>query len=202
MNFLDIVLLTIVFGFVWGGWWSGFIQSIGGIVGVFIGEIVAGRYYEKFADVVAPVFAGNSIASKIFAFVLLFLLVTKLVAAIFWLVNKMFNLIAILPGMKFANRVGGAVFGCIEASLFIGISLQFLVRLPISSSFAQFIDRSLIAGYALSITGWLVPLLPGVIKQAQDATKILPDVNMNVNVNDAMRAANAAQQIQNSGLLR
>lgn len=193
-NFLDIILLAVAFGFVWGGWWSGFIQSIGGIVGIFLGEILAGRYYATFAHTVSPVFAGNEIVSNVFAFVLIFLLVSKIVGAIFWLVNKMFNIIAIVPGMKFANRVIGAALGFVEASLFIGISLQFLVRLPISTSFADFVHRSMIAGYALALTGWLVPLLPGVIKSAQDATKNLP----NINVNDTLKAVNTAQRAANA----
>jgi uncharacterized membrane protein required for colicin V production len=193
-NFLDIILLVIGFGYVWGGWWTGLIQSIGGLVGLFVGEVVAGRTYEKFATVMSPVFAGNQIVAKVFAFLLIFLLVAKLVGALFWVVNKMFNIIAIVPGMKFANHVGGAFFGLIEASLFIGIGLQFLVRLPISASFASFVHNSFVATYALNITGWLVPLLPGVIKQAEDATKNIPSIN----VNSAIKTYNT---IQNSGVL-
>lgn len=202
-NFFDIVILATAFGFVWGGWWTGLIQSIGGIVGLFVGEIVAGKYYDKFAGTVAPVFAGNQIASKVFAFLLLFLLVTRLVGALFWLVNKVFNLFAIVPGMKMMNRIGGAFIGFIEAALFIGISLQFLVRLPISNSFATFIDHSAFAKYALDITGWLVPLLPKVLKDSQNAlNSVLPanvNVPTNVNVNSAVNTYNT---INNTGLLK
>jgi len=172
-SWFDILLLVSAFGFVWGGFWSGLIQSIGGVIGLFVGQFIASRYYEHFSGTVAPVFAGNTIASKVFAFVLIFLLVTRLIGLAFFFVNKIFHLFAIVPGMKMMNRLGGALFGIIEASLFIGISLQFMTRLPISVSFAQTVQDSVIAGYFLGVSAWLVPLFPKIIKQAEDATKTL-----------------------------
>ncbi len=175
LSWFDILLLVSAFGFVWGGFWTGLIQSIGGVIGLFVGQFVASRYYEHFAGIVAPVFGGNVIVGKVFAFILIFLLVTRLIGVAFLFVNKIFHLIAIVPGMKLVNRLGGAVFGFIEASLFIGISLQFLARLPISTGLAGTINHSAVAGYFLNITAWLVPLFPKVIKQAEDATKtVLP----------------------------
>lgn len=199
MSWFDILLLISAFGFVWGGFWSGLIQSIGGVIGLFVGQFIASRYYDDFSEIIAPVFAGNAIASKVFAFVLIFLLITRLVGVLFYVVNKIFHLFAIVPGMKLVNRLGGAIFGLIEASLFIGISLQFLTRLPISAGFADTINDSVVAGYFLSVSAWLVPLFPQIIKQAQDATKSVLPTNVNINVNSAI---NAAQTISNSGLVQ
>lgn len=193
-SWFDILLLISAFGFVWGGFWTGLIQSIGGVIGLFVGQFIASRYYEHFAGWVSPVFGGNVIFSKIFAFILIFLLVTRLVGVVFFLVNKIFHLFAIVPGMKFMNRLGGAIFGFIEASLFIGISLQFLTRLPISTGLAQTIHNSAVAGYFLGVSAWLVPLFPKIIKQAEDASKNIP----NINVNSAIKTYNT---VQNSGVL-
>ncbi len=172
-SWFDILLLATVFGYVWGGFWTGLIQSIGGVIGLFVGEILASRYYEHYASWVAPVFNGNQILAKVFAFILIFLIVSRLVGMLFWFVNKVFHFIAIVPGLKLVNKLGGAIFGFIEGSLFIGIVLQFLVRLPISVAFAGTINNSKIALYFLSITTWLVPLFPKIIKQATDATKTI-----------------------------
>ncbi|MEK7637325.1 MAG: CvpA family protein [Patescibacteria group bacterium] len=173
LSWFDLLLLLSVFGFVWGGFWTGLIQAVGGVVGLFLGSIIASRYYERFAGTVAPVFGGNAIAGKVFAFILIFLLVTRLVGVLFWLVNKIFNFMAIIPGLKFVNRLGGAIFGFLEGALFVGITLQFITRLPISVPFAGTIAHSTIAKYFLDVTAWLVPLFPQVIKQAQDATKVI-----------------------------
>lgn len=175
LSWFDLLLLLSVFGFVWGGFWTGLIQAVGGVVGLFLGSIIASRYYERFADTVTPVFGGNAVAGKIFAFILIFLLVTRLVGVLFWLVNKIFNFMAIVPGLKFINRLGGAIFGFLEGALFVGITLQFITRLPISTPFAGTIAHSTIAKYFLDVTAWLVPLFPKFLKQAQDATKaVLP----------------------------
>ncbi len=175
LSWFDLLLLLSIFGYVWGGFWAGLIQSVGGLVGLFVGAIVASRSYEHYAAWVSPVFNNNQVLAKAFAFILIFLIVTRLIGALFWLVNKIFNFIAIIPGLKFINRLGGAVFGFLEGALFIGITLQFISRLPISTPFAGTIAHSTIAKYFLDITGWLVPLFPKILKEAQNAVKtVLP----------------------------
>ena len=175
LSWFDLLIVLSVFGYVWGGFWTGLIQSIGGLVGLFVGEILASRYYEHFSNLVAPVFNGNQILAKVFAFILIFLLVSRLVGVAFYFVNKIFNFIAIVPGLKFINRLGGAVFGFLEGALFIGITLQFIARLPISTPFATTIANSSIAPYFLNVTAWLVPLFPGALKEAENAVnKVLP----------------------------
>ncbi len=175
LSWFDLLLLLSVFGYVWGGFWTGLIQAIGGLVGLFVGEIIASRYYIHFGNLMTPVFKNNHLFANIFAFVLIFLIVTRLVGLLFYLVNKMFNFIAIVPGLKFLNRLGGAIFGFLEGALFVGITLQFITRLPISTPFAGTIAHSSIAKYFLDITAWLVPLFPGALKQAENAVnKVLP----------------------------
>lgn len=175
MNWFDIILGIALFSFVWGGLWTGLIQSVGGLVGLFIGQLIASRFYEQFAGVIKPLFGENDIVAKIGAFLLLFLLITRLIGAAFFMIEKMFNVFAIFPGLKAINRLGGAAFGFLEGALFIGITLQFIVRLPISLPFASRIDDSVIAGYALSVTAWLVPLFPKILKDATNAIdKVVP----------------------------
>lgn len=175
LSWLDLLIVLSVFGYVWGGLWTGLIQSIGGLVGLFLGEIIASRYYLHFSNTVAPVFNGNQILAKIFAFILIFLLVTRLVGLAFFLVNKIFNFFAIVPGLKMLNRLGGALFGFLEGGLFVGITLQFMVRLPISPHLTQLIHNSMLATYFLGLTAWMVPLFPKALKDVTSAVdKYLP----------------------------
>lgn len=198
-SWFDLLLILTVFGYVWGGFWTGLIQAVGGVVGLFLGQILASRYYEHYATAVAPIFNGNQVLGKVIAFILIFLIVSRLVGVIFWFVNKIFNFFAIVPGLKFINRLGGGIFGFIEGALFVGITLQFLVRLPISTAFATTLADSNVAKYFLNLTAWLVPLFPAILKHAQDATKAILPSNSNINVNSAV---NAAKVISNSGLLQ
>ena len=169
MSLLDLAILLSVFSYVWGGLWTGLIQSIGGLVGLFLGGIIASRLYDNFGTLVKPVFNGNEIIASIFAFVLIFLIVTRLVGVAFFLVNKIFNFFAVVPGLKMLNRLGGALFGFLEGGLFIGMTLQFISRLPISDKFAQAIADSQFATYFLGLTAWLIPLFPKILKDATNA---------------------------------
>lgn len=203
LGWFDLLLVLTIFGYVWGGFWTGLIQSIGGLVGLFVGVMVASRTYQHFGDFMSIVFANNHILSNVFAFILIFLIVSRLVGLAFYLVNKIFNFIAIVPGLKFINRLGGALFGFLEGALFIGITLQFIARLPISTPFADTLANSKLSGYFLSITAWLVPLFPAFLKQATNAVDtVLKNTNLNnVNVN-VNAAVNAAQTIKNSGVIQ
>lgn len=171
MNWLDIILGVSLVGFVLGGFTTGLIQSIGGLVGLFLGQTIASRLYEPFASVIAPLFNGNMVVANIISFLLLFLLITRLVGLAFWFIEKMFNLVAIFPGIKTLNRLGGALLGFLEGALFIGIALQFIIRLPISLPFTERIDDSVLASIALAVSGWLVPLFPKILKDAENAIK-------------------------------
>jgi membrane protein required for colicin V production len=198
ISWFDLMLLVMALGFVWGGFKTGLIQAIGGIVGVFLGIIIASRYYGAFGHALSPVFGGSDIGGQFTAFFILFLFVTRLTGVAFMLVNKVFHMIAIVPGMKLVNRLGGAAFGLIQASLFIGLTLQFVVRLPITGNFAATIHNSVLANYFLAVAGWLVPLFPKVLKQAQDATKAINNV-LPENVNSTL---DTVKTIKNSGLVK
>lgn len=175
MSWLDILILLSILGYVWGGFVTGLIQSIGGLVGLFVGTIVATRTYDHFGNLLTPVFGGNGVLADIAAFIILFLLVSRLIGLAFFLVDKMFNLIAIVPGMKFLNKLGGAGFGLLEGALFTGITLQFITRLPISLPFGDTINNSAMAQWSLSLAAWLVPLFPDVLKQAENSVnRFLP----------------------------
>lgn len=167
LSWLDLILLISLASFVFGGLRTGLIQATGGVVGLFVGEVVASRMYLQFAETIGPIFNNNLIWSKVVAFILLFLLVARLVGVAFWLVDKMFHFIAIFPGMKAINALGGAAVGFVEGALFLGIAMQFIVRLPISFSLAEKIHASQLAAYLLAITGWLVPLFPQALKQTE-----------------------------------
>jgi uncharacterized membrane protein required for colicin V production len=175
MNWLDILIILSIIGYVWGGFAAGLIHAIGSLVGMFVGIIVAARTYDQFGNVLEPTFGGNGVFADIAAFILLFLIVSRLIGVAFYFVNKMYNLIAIVPGMKLLNKIGGAVFGLIEGGLFAGITLQFMTRLPISTPLSAAIDDSALAQWSLSIAAWLVPLFPAALKDAENTiNQLLP----------------------------
>jgi membrane protein required for colicin V production len=198
MSWLDLIIIVMLAGYVLGGLKAGLIQSVGGLIGLIIGAFVASRWYLDWAPKLEPIVGGSEIWSKVVAFVLIFFIVTRLVAIIVWFINKLFNLIAIVPGLKMLNHFGGAVFGFLEGALFIGLTIQFVNRLPIPESWANSLHNSFMVPILLGITGWLVPFLPKALKESQKAIDQFFPKNINVNVNGAINAVNA---VKDSGLI-
>lgn len=175
MSWFDLLLILVLAGYVWGGFWSGLIQTVGGLVGLLFGSIIATRLYIPVGDWVAPWVGNNVITAKIIAFILLFLLITRIIAGVFWIINRFFHLIAILPGLKFLNKLGGAAVGFIEGALFLGVVLQFAVRLPLPEGASNAVDGSSLAHFFMAVAAFLVPLFPAALKESQKVIdQVLP----------------------------
>ncbi|MFH1171788.1 MAG: CvpA family protein, partial [bacterium] len=131
MTTLEILLLVVVLGFGIAGFGAGLIQAIGSLVGVFVGTAVATRSYERVAGIALPIFGGNEIAASITSFIFLFLVTSRLVGLIVHILDKAFKFLAIFPGLKMLNRLGGFALGIIEGILVIGVVLNLVLRLPL-----------------------------------------------------------------------
>jgi len=182
MFWIDFILGISLLGYIAGGYGAGLIQSIGGVVGLIIGSMVASAKYESFAPSFTS-FAGNSeLLGKVLAFGAILFVVSRLVALIFVILDRVFHLIAIIPGLKLFNRILGAVFGFLEGALFLGLTLQVASHLPITQYWAQQLHDSRLAPFLLNVTAWLIPLLPGALKSSQSALDKLIPSTINVNV--------------------
>lgn len=185
MTWLDLLLLLALFSYTWGGFQAGLIEAIGGLVGLVIGAVVASSQYVHFAPAFAGWVGGNELISKVVAFGVILFVVSRLVAIIIWFVNKLFNIVAIVPGLKLLNKLAGAVFGLLEGALFLGLVLQVANRLPVPDNWAHALQGSMIAPFLIHVSGWLVPFLPAALKTSTEAIKrALPgSVQFNVPVN-------------------
>ena len=167
LSITDAVLILILFSFAFTGFWFGFIHMLGSFSSIVIAAIVSGRYFDVVAGKLSFLFGGYENLGKIVTFVLLFLVVTRLVGFVFWLINKFFNLLALLPFLKTINRLGGAIFGFIEGTVLTGLSLYLLIRFPINDTLVQSVADSRVAAYLLNVANTVAPLLPVVVQQAK-----------------------------------
>lgn len=175
MTWFDLLLVGFLFTFVWGGFKSGLIMAIGGIVGLLFGSVLATRLYVPFSGWVAQFVGHNETTAKIVAFIVLFVFISRIIALVFWIINRMFHFIAIIPGLKLINKFGGGIIGFLEGSLFLGLVLQFAGRLPIDVNLTNAINGSTIAPYLLGVSGWLVAFFPVALKQSQTVIdRLLP----------------------------
>lgn len=158
---IDIVLIIIFFGFVFGGFALGLIRAVGAIVGLGLGTWAAGHYFMPLAERLTPIFGGNGSLANIIAFLIIFIIVNRLTVLAFHLLNKVFNLIAIIPFLKSLNRLGGMILGAAEGILTSGLILYVIAKFAPNSGFVtNNLDQSQVAHWLVSATQFLLKLLP------------------------------------------
>ncbi|MFH1772915.1 MAG: CvpA family protein [Patescibacteria group bacterium] len=164
MFIFDIILIIILAGFAFYGLFFGFIQTLGTLFGIIIGIWTALRCYPMIFNWTENLFFGYNITAKIVIFIILFSLVSRLVNFIFALLNRAFNLISIIPFLKPANQLVGAVFGFLMGSLILGLVLIIALHYVVNISWLQNnLVQSKIASFLLKFINILMPLFPNLL---------------------------------------
>jgi len=167
MTTLELILLAVILGFGIGGFATGLIQAIGSLVGVLVGTTVATRAYDDIAALALPLFGGNQIAAAVTSFIFLFLLTSRLVAFVVHLIDKAYKFLAVFPGLKMLNRVGGFVLGIVEGVFVVGVVLTLVTRLPLAESTRATLETSFWLKNFIAIGSWLLPLFPEALEKAR-----------------------------------
>lgn len=164
MTFFDLILIIIVFGFVLAGLWFGLIQSLGALVGTIFGVLVAGKYYDAWAEVTQGIFFGNINLARVVMFFLIMILVNRLIGLIFWVIEKIFKIVSIIPFLKTFNRLFGGLLGLLEGIIVVGGSLYIAARYPIGENFGDVLGSSAVGLWLIKAFGLFAPLLPDIIR--------------------------------------
>lgn len=167
LTILDLVLILIIFCFIAYGFALGLIQAIGSLVGLFLGAWIAGMYYQPVGDWLSPFILNNQKAAYVVAFILVFIIVSKIVGLIFLLIEKVFHIISIIPFLKTINRLAGGLLGLAEGVLFLGLGLYVANQFFQSGRIHELIQESQVAALLLIAAKLLVPLIPKLIEQAK-----------------------------------
>jgi len=166
MTLFDLILILIIFGFGWFGFWFGLIHAVGGLVGLILGTALASRYYDNLADKVLFIFNGNQNLANIISFLVIYIIGSRLVGFIFYLIDKVLKPITNLPFLKSINRLAGGLLGLAEGILTVGLFIYFISRFPLPW-LEQLIANSRIAWYFVKMANLLLPFLPEVLKKIE-----------------------------------
>jgi len=165
MSIFDISLLIILGGFMINGLFKGLIRLLGHVVGLIVGAFIASHFYLAVYEWGKSLAAGHENVGKVVAFILLFVVVTRLTDYLFVLIEKIFKFIAIIPGSKYINNLLGAALGLIEGSLFLGLILYVVIRYtPIGAAFGEQLTASIVTPFLLKIVKIILPILPDALK--------------------------------------
>ncbi len=165
MSLFDLILLIILGGFVLYGLWFGLIHSLGILIGTIAGAFLAARWYEPVADWTGFLFAGHQNLARVVCFLIIFIIINRLVGLIFWIIDKIFSIISVIPFLKTINRLAGAILGFLEGVLVLGLTLYIASRFPLDQWFSDALINSRVAHYLIIVANILKPLLPEILKQ-------------------------------------
>ena len=163
MGTFDIILLVIFFGFVGAGFYFGLIHTLGALIGVVVGIIAAGSLFDQ----VVPFFEFFMLkpeVARVIAFIVVFLVVSRLIGFVVHSLDKGFKIIRFIPFASSINRLGGALVGFLEAALVLGTILFVASHFEISPFINQAIDNSAFAGLLMTIAKIVTPLVPDTLK--------------------------------------
>lgn len=171
MTYLDFILIIILFFFISSGFRFGLIITLGNLVGTIVGVLVAGHYFEWGTTVLDGILLGNVNLARVVAFIIIFILASRLVGLAFYTIDKFFKVLTALPFLKSINRLAGAFVGFLEGALMLGLVILFIDKFPFSQFIIPAIEASQIAQWLLGYGKILAPLLPEFVKAAESHIK-------------------------------
>jgi len=160
MNIIDILALLFIAFFVWKGVKLGLIEAVGGIAGVFIGAFTATKYYPLVAAMIDNLTFGHEVLANIIAFILIFALINRLLAFLFWVAGRMFNILAFIPFLKSFNSFLGGLFGVLESLIFLGALLVFISLWPTPDAWQNATSQAKIYPWLVKAGSIVQPFLP------------------------------------------
>ena len=94
-------------------------------------------------------------------------LVNRLIGLVFWIIEKIFKIVAVIPFLKTFNALLGGLLGFLEGIVVVGGTLYIAARYPISASFGSVLAASHVGIWLLHAFGLFAPLLPQAVRQLQ-----------------------------------
>lgn len=176
MNIFDVTLLAIIAGFGLFGLWFGLIHTVGSLIGTILGAYLASRYYEPMAIWLTGITGWEGNVPRVIMFVIAFLIINRLVGFGFWIIDRMFKVITVLPFMNSLNRLLGALAGFFEGVITIGLILFFIDRFPLSDRIMLMMAESAISPILTKSASVLLPLLPDGLKMIKSSVDYLQNI--------------------------
>ena len=162
MNWLDIVIIVILFLCVFQGFRAGLVGAIGSLLGIILGIWAGSHYMTAAAAWIMSAFnIDNQALANILGFIAIFLALNIVISIIVWIVNKIFH---IIPFINLANKLLGSVIGFVGGILAAAAFVYLLSLFPFSQGVQDTLLKSQLASWAATIAVVVKPLIPEAIK--------------------------------------
>ena len=143
MLLTNIIVVLLLIGFVGAGMKDGFIQTLGRLVGAVIGFIAARLWFVSVSAIIAPFMPSGW--ARLVAFIVIFIVITRLVGFAFKLVDGMYKILSFLPFLKSINSLLGALLGLLEGFILLGGAIYLIVTFKLVPSLTALLTASSVA---------------------------------------------------------
>jgi membrane protein required for colicin V production len=168
MNWLDLVIIILIAGFVFSGWATGLVRSVVTLAAAIIGVVVAGALYERFSHTV-EIFISNEDAADAVAFLVLFGSVYLLGQILTVVARTTLSLLMI----GWWDKPGGAIFGFLKGVIVVQVLLIVFAAYP-SLGFDEAVDESKLARNFVDDWSFVLAILPSEIEDRVDDFLVPP----------------------------
>lgn len=168
MTSVDFIIIAIILIYAWIGFKSGVFRTMGGLLGSIVGFVAASVWYEDLGRWFQDSWSWNLDWSYVAAFILVYLVFNQLVGWLFLLLQRMFDVMSILPTLKVANWAGGLILGLFEGLLLASFLVMMLGRYPqVTDGFEVSVNESVLAGPVEVPAELVIKVLPGGLDELQ-----------------------------------
>lgn len=158
-SFMDLSLIVLVTAFVLFGLYFGFIHTLGSLIGALL-SIVGTGYAMPFILPWVSQYISLGPVARVILFVVVFLVLSRLIGFLFWILEKTIGLAAKLPFLSSIDHILGLVLGLIEGVIVTGILIHVSeVYLP-AGGFTAALAASNVAAWVSIMTAVVVAWLP------------------------------------------
>ena len=168
VSIFDVILILFLGGFVFYGLFKGLIKLLGDIIGLIVGAWAASHYYLVAYDWLKWLYFGRENLGKVISFVIVLLVAIRLVSWLFILLQKVFDIMSIIPFLKSINKLAGGILGLIEGISVLGLIIYMASRYSfVTSFFGAQLASSQVAPLLAKAVNILTPLFPAALKMLQ-----------------------------------
>ena len=162
-NWFDLALLVILIGSIATGLRAGFTRVVIHLVATLVGLLAGFWCYRLVGEKLLPYLNNNVHLANLLGFVLIFIGVMLIGAAISALLSRMFRWI----GLSWFDHLLGGVAGVLRGAIVIAVLVDILVAFTPPPPPA-YLDHSKILPYTNDFAGWLIDIAPRELKDSFD----------------------------------
>lgn len=148
---IDAVLALFLVWFTFLGYQRGLVQTVGRLIGAVGGFWIAKTWALPLANAAQLILPLDRGLIQIIVFILIFVLADRFVSFVFWILDRLFRIVTVLPFLSTVHTLLGAVVGLFEGVFLIGSLSYVILTLHLNPSWMAWISRSRIAMFSQDV---------------------------------------------------